>query len=192
MPQSPDPISGPRRRRRPGVRPVATVVALALVSLAALAVGASPRSEEPAVAVQPRPIPAPPHARAPRASEIESPATAAPAFSGDGGWIAVTGDGVAAEREAADLLREWAASAAPRVPPVEEKLPSGAVKLHHRGHFLSTLYATLDAQGRLVYSHDPPIEPEAAPDDALADPARQVTSGAADEVETSASREGAL
>ncbi|HVS66816.1 MAG TPA: hypothetical protein VMT85_25295 [Thermoanaerobaculia bacterium] len=189
MPQSPTPVSRPRARRRSRrrIRLVALVAGLALLPLAAFAVRPSARSEEPAVAAQPRPIPAPPHAHAPRSPSNETPATSAPSSAGGAGWMAVTGGG-AAEMEAADLLREWAASAAPRVPPVEEKLPNGTVKLHHRGHFLSTLYATLDAQGRLVYSHDPPIEPEAA-GAAVADP--DPDGAAADAVDSSVSKGGA-
>ncbi|HVS14227.1 MAG TPA: hypothetical protein VMV46_09900 [Thermoanaerobaculia bacterium] len=95
----------------------------------------------------PQPIPAP-------TLDLETAAAPAPPVAGSGGWLAVSRPG--AELEAARLLRDWAASVAPSLPPVEQRLPNGVIKLHHRGHYLSTLYATLDAEGRLRYSHEPP------------------------------------
>lgn len=94
-----------------------------------------------------------------------------PAPSVSGGWLAVVGD---PDRAAAELLREWSASAAPALPPVEERLPNGAVKLHHRGHYLSTLCATIDEQGRLQYSHGPPA---AAPVEASAEAPESTATG---------------
>jgi hypothetical protein len=151
-------------RRHPRV---ARVVHLAAAALAVSALAASAANAQAGREESPPPLPVP-------VPEVESAEAASAPPMASGGWIAVIGDGASAEREAAEMLRRWAEGAAPVLEPVEERLPNGVVKLHHRGNFLSTLYATLDERGRLRYSHEPPAVADGDPSSsgvAAADPA---------------------
>jgi hypothetical protein len=178
MPQLPDPTcDSPRRSWRLLFLMVVPLLGLILGSTRAVDATAAPEDSP-----QPRPVPAreidppAPSAISSATSSSMPSATSSSTSSAPhtGGWIAFAGgsESEAAKREAAGLLRQWAASAAPALPPVEERLSSGAVKLHHRGHYLSTLVATIDEQGRLRYHHEPPADHESSRDlPSTADPA---------------------
>ena len=109
--------------------------------------GGSERTEQ-----TPTPVPIP----------LPEPGADAEPASGGAGWIAVAEGATVAEVER--MLRAWAASVAPALSPYHERMPNGAHKLHHRGHFVTSLYATLDADGRLRYGHlDPLVAVETTP-----------------------------